>query len=76
MTSPHHWFVASLPHGKIPSELYPNQPLFIVPNSNMDSLWKGAVQVVFTQMSLKCSINRLKNTSKTYQVLVWAKNRV
>lgn len=53
MTSPHHWFVASLPHGKIPSELYPNQPLFIVPNSNMDSLWKGAVQVVFTQMSLK-----------------------
>lgn len=55
----------------------PTYPHFIVPSSNMGSLWKGAVQVVFPQMSLKCGINRRKKYLKdTYQFLVLAKNGI
>lgn len=48
MTSLHHWFFANLPHGKIPSEFYPTFPPSELPIQTFDSLWKRAVQVVFT----------------------------
>lgn len=69
MTPPYHWFSASLPHGDIPSELYPNLSAFIAPNSNIHRLWKGADWLFSpTQTPLKCRVNRRakKNAQKTH----------
>lgn len=77
MTPPYHWFSASLPHGDIPSELYPHLSAFIAPNSNIDRLWKGADWLFSpTQTPLKCRVNRQAKKMPRRHISVLAKNRV
>lgn len=58
MTPLHHWFVANIPHGKIPSELYPTYPLHSSQFKHLTASGKMQFKLFFTQTSLKCSVNR------------------